>query len=42
MKIADTKPSILLRGEVPRLLDEWQLAPVLWDSVRHEVDMQII
>lgn len=35
---ADTKPSILLKGDVPRLLDEWQTAPVLWDAVRFEVD----
>lgn len=34
MKTADTKPSLLLRGAVPRLLDEWQSAPVLWDAVR--------
>jgi len=40
MRIADTKPSLLLRGETPRLIDEWQLAPILWDSVRHEVDMR--
>lgn len=35
---ADTKPSLLLRGETPRLIDEWQMAPVLWDAVRFEVD----
>lgn len=35
---AQTKPSILLKGENPRLLDEWQVAPVLWDAVRHAVD----
>lgn len=40
MKIADNKPSLLLRGEIPRLIDEWQIAPVIWDSVRHEVDMR--
>jgi len=40
MRIADTKPSLLLRGKTPRLIDEWQLAPILWDSVRHEVDMR--
>ena len=40
LRIAGTKPSLLLRGETPRLIDEWQLAPVLWDSVRHEVDMR--
>ena len=33
-----TKPSILLKGETPRLIDEWQVAPVLWDAVRNEVD----
>ncbi|MDR0574658.1 MAG: DUF4143 domain-containing protein [Tannerella sp.] len=37
-QIADTKPSLLLKGEVPRLLDEWQMAPTLWDAVRFEVD----
>ncbi len=37
-QIADTKPSLLLKGETPRLLDEWQIAPVLWDAVRFEVD----
>lgn len=38
LAIADTKPSILLKGETPRLIDEWQMAPVLWDAVRFEVD----
>lgn len=36
--IADAKPSLLLKGETPRLIDEWQMAPVLWDAVRFEVD----
>ena len=36
--LADTKPSLLLKGEKPRLIDEWQMAPVLWDAVRFEVD----
>lgn len=35
---AITKPSFLLEGEVPRLIDEWQDAPVLWDAVRTKVD----
>ena len=35
---AKTKPSILLMGENPRLIDEWQIAPVLWDAVRTAVD----
>ena len=38
MRIAESKPSLLLRGENPRLIDEWQMAPVLWDAVRFEVD----
>lgn len=36
--IADTAPQLLLEGERPRLIDEWQAAPVLWDSVRVAVD----
>ena len=35
---ADTKPSLLLKGAQPRLIDEWQDAPVLWDAVRTAVD----
>lgn len=35
---AATKPSLLLRGENPRLIDEWQDAPNLWDAVRDTVD----
>lgn len=35
---ARIKPSILLKGETPRLIDEWQVAPVLWDAVRNAVD----
>lgn len=35
---ANTKPSLLLKGKTPRLIDEWQVAPVLWDAVRHAVD----
>ena len=40
MLAADTKPSILLDGAVPRLIDEWQMAPVLWDAVRFAVDQR--
>ena len=36
--MADTKPSLLLKGNSPRLIDEWQIAPVLWDTIRFEVD----
>jgi len=35
---AKTKPSLLLHGATPRLLDEWQVAPVLWNAVRFAVD----
>lgn len=35
---AITKPSFLLEGEMPRLIDEWQDAPMLWDAVRTKVD----
>ena len=35
---AATKPSLLLKGQNPRLIDEWQDAPVLWDAVRVAVD----
>jgi hypothetical protein len=35
---AITKPSLLLKGEKPKLIDEWQDAPKLWDAVRTAVD----
>lgn len=35
---AETKPSLLLGGDQPRLIDEWQDAPVIWDAVRTAVD----
>lgn len=35
---AATKPSLLLKGANPRLIDEWQDAPVLWDTIRNDVD----
>lgn len=38
LKLADTDPLILLEGENPRLIDEWQMAPKLWDAVRYSVD----
>ena len=38
LMLADINPSLLLLGEVPRLIDEWQIAPKLWDAVRYEVD----
>ncbi len=38
LETARTTPSFLLKGDVPRLLDEWQDAPTLWDAVRMTVD----
>ncbi|QGK68660.1 DUF4143 domain-containing protein [Allosaccharopolyspora coralli] len=36
--IAEASPGLVLSGATPRLIDEWQLAPTLWNAVRHEVD----
>src|SRR5574344_726694 len=36
--LAENDPEFLLQGETPRLIDEWQLAPQLWDAARFEVD----
>ncbi len=38
LELAQIKPSKLLEGEVPHLIDEWQMAPKLWDAVRFAVD----
>lgn len=38
LRLADTIPSRLLQGEKPKLIDEWQEAPVIWDAVRFDVD----
>ncbi|MCD8192591.1 MAG: DUF4143 domain-containing protein [Oscillospiraceae bacterium] len=36
--MAELSPKRLLKGAAPRLIDEWQLAPKLWDAIRFEVD----
>lgn len=36
--MANIRPRDLLLGDNPRLLDEWQIAPQLWDTIRFEVD----
>ncbi|MDP2189036.1 MAG: DUF4143 domain-containing protein [Sphingobacteriaceae bacterium] len=36
--IMATNPQLLLAGETPRLIDEWQVEPGIWNNVRHEVD----
>ncbi len=38
LTLAELDPTLLLQGETPRLIDEWQLAPNLWDAIRFEVD----
>ena len=38
IQLADISPSVLLEGNTPRLIDEWQIAPKLWDAVRFAVD----
>lgn len=38
LTMAEINPGRLLKGEIPRLIDEWQIAPKLWDAVRFEVD----
>ena len=38
IRMATLNPKLLLRGETPRLIDEWQVAPQLWDSIRFEAD----
>ena len=38
LQMAEIDPSVLLQGNTPRLIDEWQLAPKLWDTIRFEVD----
>lgn len=37
-QLAKLNPALLLKGEKPRLIDEWQVAPALWDSIRFEAD----
>lgn len=38
ISMAELNPKRLLQGPTPRLIDEWQLAPKLWDAIRFEVD----
>lgn len=40
MGMAELNPTLLLAGDTPRLIDEWQLAPNLWNAVRFEVDQR--
>jgi predicted AAA+ superfamily ATPase len=38
VELANLDPVSLLEGDTPRLVDEWQLAPSLWNVIRHEID----
>jgi len=38
IELANMKPSLLLEGEKPRLIDEWQIIPKIWNAVRYSVD----
>lgn len=38
INMSEFNPKRLLKGETPRLIDEWQIAPKLWDAIRFEVD----
>ncbi|MDD7589038.1 ATP-binding protein, partial [Bullifex porci] len=38
ISMSEVSPKRLLKGATPRLIDEWQLAPKLWDAIRFEVD----
>lgn len=38
IEAANIDPDLILDGDVPRLIDEWQIAPKLWDAVRFTVD----
>ena len=37
-EIKNTKPSLFLNGDKPRMFDEWQMYPVVWDAIRTDVD----
>ena len=38
INMSELNPKRLLKGATPRLIDEWQIAPKLWDTIRFEVD----
>lgn len=38
--LAEAAPDTVLAGDIPRLIDEWQLAPMLWNAVRHAADVR--
>lgn len=38
IQLATLNPKLLLKGENPRLVDEWEIAPQVWDSIRFQSD----
>lgn len=40
LTLSELNPRLLLKGKIPRLIDEWQIAPKLWDAIRFEVDQR--
>lgn len=38
--IMNADPKLLLKGDTPRLIDEWQVQPKLWNYIRHEIDLR--
>ena len=41
-QLAQLSPALVLEGEYPRLIDEWQEVPPLWDAVRYKVDLKAL
>ncbi len=37
-KLAELSPELVLEGDIPRLIDEWQEVPPIWDAVRYKID----
>ncbi|MBO4579333.1 MAG: ATP-binding protein [Clostridiales bacterium] len=40
IQMSEIDPSRLLEGDTPRLIDEWQITPKIWDAARYEVDIR--
>ncbi|MDR1653395.1 MAG: DUF4143 domain-containing protein [Prevotellaceae bacterium] len=38
LELAKVSPGVIIKGDTPRFIDEWQLAPSIWNAVRHEID----
>lgn len=40
-QLAEMSPAMILEGDIPRLIDEWQEVPTIWDAVRYKVDQTV-